>query len=401
MKQSRILFAFSFVLAAGTTLFFNKLIIGIMMLYILGFILSLSIISIIYIKLNFRVSQRIKSKHLFKNEKLGYEISINKKVTTYISRITYEFYNGQKLNYKESGGNNACLKKYEINFPYRGVYKIGLKSITVNDFFGLFKISIKPDVLTEVYVYPSPAGSVMIKYTDEVQHNITQKKYGSEDYTSVADIRQYIESDNARRIHWKLSAKRGELLVKNYDNLEPKPMILALDTFCLDMHPYSRSFVEDRMVSYILTALMDFSEKRIPIDFLYGREPEERYLIAAEDSIDNALYLLASINFKYEEPVLPEKLRAFKIGTENRNIFVYTANFCIDIFNELKELTECGHSVFLYSFIIDKIPGIENEPLYDVLESYGAYIERIPLKIDKVEYKEAKNLLWNGSEAAV
>lgn len=42
-----------------------------------------------------------------------------------------------------------------------------------------------------------------------------QKAY--EDNTSISDIKKYTEGENFKRIHWKVTAKKGQLYIKNYD----------------------------------------------------------------------------------------------------------------------------------------------------------------------------------------
>ena len=49
------------------------------------------------------------------------------------------------------------------------------------------------------------------------------------DNSDVFDLRNYNEHDNMKKIHWKLSSKSDELIVKKYASYERTQSLIALD----------------------------------------------------------------------------------------------------------------------------------------------------------------------------
>jgi uncharacterized protein (DUF58 family) len=100
----------------------------------------------------------------------------------------------------------------------KGIYQIGQADVEFGDAMGIFrwKKSFRNDV--SLYVYPRVHNmkSLIIPYrqnfgTAPVNHS------AFEDYTSVRDIRKYAVGDSLKKVHWKVTAHKGEFYVKNLE----------------------------------------------------------------------------------------------------------------------------------------------------------------------------------------
>ena len=101
---------------------------------------------------------------------------------------------------------------------HKGVYDIGNVEVEFSDPFLIFKWkkSFKGNVFLTVYPRVYDISNIKIPAR---QHfgTISVKDSAYEDFTSVKDIRKYIDGDSFKKIHWKVSAHRGEFYVKNLD----------------------------------------------------------------------------------------------------------------------------------------------------------------------------------------
>lgn len=61
---------------------------------------------------------------------------------------------------------------------------------------------------------------------------------GHEDYSSLKKVRPYIHGDSMKKIHWKLSSKRDELYVKEYDATSSVKVNLFVDA-------YKENYIDD------------------------------------------------------------------------------------------------------------------------------------------------------------
>ena len=102
--------------------------------------------------------------------------------------------------------------KIPVDTSHCGSYSYMLTWLYVYDLFGLFFVKINLNMNNDILVKPVPAmPSVMPDMFGFKAKNLRKsKKPGAEIY----DIREYQIGDPLRSIHWKMSAKKDALLVK-------------------------------------------------------------------------------------------------------------------------------------------------------------------------------------------
>ncbi len=106
-----------------------------------------------------------------------------------------------------------------VRFPFRGQYSIGVDCLYVYDFFRMFRLRIDVGETETVSVLPrrlhtdiSQAGAV----SDSARKS--RKAPNSYEKIEISDIREYRNGDPLKSIHWKLSSKSEDFMVKNYDS---------------------------------------------------------------------------------------------------------------------------------------------------------------------------------------
>lgn len=104
-------------------------------------------------------------------------------------------------------------------FAFRGEYKIGLSKIIVSDPFRMAKISIVCEHTASVTVLPRRFELPPKEAAAESDQTIrTAMRAKGSDVTEAADIRAYLAGDSLKSIHWKLSSKTEDILVKDYSH---------------------------------------------------------------------------------------------------------------------------------------------------------------------------------------
>ncbi|MBP3571984.1 MAG: DUF58 domain-containing protein [Clostridia bacterium] len=108
--------------------------------------------------------------------------------------------------------------KNTVSFRFRGTYDIGVKCFYVYDFFRIFRARVDVENLTTVYVLPR-----RLNLDDTEAHSVsddTARTVRSPlvvDKLEVSDIRDYQNGDSLKSIHWKLSSKSENFIVKDYN----------------------------------------------------------------------------------------------------------------------------------------------------------------------------------------
>ena len=101
--------------------------------------------------------------------------------------------------------------------PHRGVYEAGITKISVEDVFGLIALSRRPDArLARMEVHPrvTDTAPMLLKNADmgpEFRSSAT------EDTASPSDVRKWQDGDELKKVHWKLSLRKRELMVRTYE----------------------------------------------------------------------------------------------------------------------------------------------------------------------------------------
>jgi uncharacterized protein (DUF58 family) len=128
------------------------------------------------------------------------------------------------------GARGVAAWSYRTPTRLRGVYEIGPLTVTASDPFGFFHMTRTFDDTTTVLVYPNapelpnfyipPANLPGEGRFRRRTHNVTP---------NVAGVRAYEPGDSYNRIHWRSTARTGEMMVKVFE-LDPASDIwLVLD----------------------------------------------------------------------------------------------------------------------------------------------------------------------------
>lgn len=105
---------------------------------------------------------------------------------------------------------------YPILMDYCGRFGVTVDSIRLLDLLGIYEVTIPMEESRECLVFPSgkersqEAGQIYMKGVTEAAES-KEKGY---DFSEVSGIREYIPGDKLQNIHWKLSVKKDELMVK-------------------------------------------------------------------------------------------------------------------------------------------------------------------------------------------
>ncbi len=111
----------------------------------------------------------------------------------------------------------SCTLSEEVRFPYRGCYQIGTERIYLYDPLGLFRLTVKEDYYAEIFVKPRRIRIPMEAHRAVADVNTdSSRDLKGVDRAEMNEIKPYHMGDAQKNIHWKLSGKTEELMVKHY-----------------------------------------------------------------------------------------------------------------------------------------------------------------------------------------
>jgi len=118
--------------------------------------------------------------------------------------------------------------------PYRGIYKVGMVRVEVSDIFGLVRLSYPLEKLAyyhrvELKVYPRIVAFSHLSSPARDAKYLVGKVRLAQDGDTYSGLRSWQPGDAAKRVHWKQSARKKELLVRQYERPGEAGLLLAID----------------------------------------------------------------------------------------------------------------------------------------------------------------------------
>lgn len=114
-------------------------------------------------------------------------------------------------------GNRERVLSFMLKNQLCGCTEVSMESIVIYDLFGIFKKTVKRknsakiNVLPEMFPLHMTIAPGMLQNNDSLEYSGTRPGF---DVSEVFGIREYQEGDSIKNIHWKLTGKCDEILVK-------------------------------------------------------------------------------------------------------------------------------------------------------------------------------------------
>ncbi len=139
---------------------------------------------------------------------------------------------GEKKRRKRLYGKADGQAAFRIVPAYCGAVWLQLEGFWVYDYFSLGRVRKKAAQRMRVMVFPKEQALDIRFPEDGYGGNPESNQAGAVALSGGGDIfqvREYRMGDSARHLHWKLSARMGELLVKEREQEKRRQAVLVLD----------------------------------------------------------------------------------------------------------------------------------------------------------------------------
>ncbi len=203
------------------------------------------------------------------------------------------------------------LHPVPLEFPFRaahvGVSVPGVRCCVLRSLFGCFEMEIRdPGVTSGLTVLPEAIDMPPLTFSPG-DRGMGTMAVATEDATDPMDVRAWQEGDSLKKIHWKLSARRRELLVRRFEEPTLPEAQLLLD--CSRPEPgadeaCTRDALLETAAGILRTQSRESCEVILP---LWGRRPRELSLRMGLPVLDEEL---ARVDFSAEQDYLGQLTEA-------------------------------------------------------------------------------------------
>lgn len=188
------------------------------------------------------------------------------------------------------GPDESKWLRSKVKFNQRGIYNFGEIYLNITDLFSIFERSKNMNLNVPVRVYPKvyELNKFLAKGSD-IFKNAVSSRTNIEDLYSTKDIRKYNQGDNLKRVNWKVSAKHGELFVRDFDTVSGEESNLFLDmhreNFMLD----DSGVAEEQLVDLCASIVNYMELKGIKTKLFINASTQRKFDIDSRDDFNELM----------------------------------------------------------------------------------------------------------------
>ncbi|MDD3411265.1 MAG: DUF58 domain-containing protein [Eubacteriales bacterium] len=204
-----------------------------------------------------RVTHGLSSTRVNRGDSVSMEVSVGHKGVLPIAPVRLKMRATSNtpaavIHLTELGRRNQRVA-YKFTAEHVGAMFPGVDSFVVSDVFGFFKKEHKPDAHgQELLVLPVPFDVEPLSFAAGDMGVETMKR-AMEDPSSPSDFRSYQQGDPLKRIHWKMSARKREVIVRQFEEPALPDALLLLDT----SPPYLPEDIDPSRADFLKDALLE------------------------------------------------------------------------------------------------------------------------------------------------
>jgi hypothetical protein len=138
---------------------------------------------------------------------------------------------GPRTGGAAGGEPGVVTVHYELHPPRRGLYQVGPLVVEHEDPFGMARSTVALGQSDRLVVVPAvidlPSGGPTLADGEGTAQLVQRRITGNDDDLTT---REYRTGDALRRVHWRASARRGELMVRQEEHRSHPDARIVLDT---------------------------------------------------------------------------------------------------------------------------------------------------------------------------
>lgn len=222
MGKNRVVYILFLALGVYLLVLYDKYV-SFVVFCLLLFVPLLSLLCLLFWKLQVKATGSITEKVVNKNESCEFRLKLkNNSIFPILNGMIRIQYRLNPHGTEERKNSSFLLDSREkkqivqkIPCPHCGMVTVSVEKIKIYDYFRLFSVRIPVNIGETALIFPVYSEQDKQQVEERVQKNIAIDVYG-ETNPEVKDIREYRQGDSLKRIHWKLSSKQQQLMVKEY-----------------------------------------------------------------------------------------------------------------------------------------------------------------------------------------
>jgi hypothetical protein len=273
-----------------------------------------------------------------------------------VKSLTYEQsgsgYTGEMLNITRE---EDCWVRNRIKFYRRGIYDLGKVDMLIKDLFHIFTLRKIEDSNCFVKVYPRvyDIDILALGGKDIYQRSINIKS-NTEDIFAIKDVRKYCNGDSLKKVHWKVSAKHGELYVKNSDNILGEEFAIFLDMNKSNLSIDKNGEAEESMVDLCVSMVNYMVQKNICTKVFINSLLCDCIDVNTKENFNSLLDFFLKQSSDGEEDFAEFLYKSFYKLQRNNRIGLITTQITELLCRNISRIKSYGYTLTLFYYLEDE-----------------------------------------------
>lgn len=220
---------------------FHIFIVDYISFWILAFLCMLPLVSLLFTALAMNgvtAELIIKNAPIHKNEVLPIQLKVYSKYFFLACRVRVKLTIRNELMKQEqtqtyflTANHFGQTVEQIVSSQYSGILSCSIAELRIYDTLGLFSFHKKTESSYFNVVLPTAYPLMTINSTilQDVQNNVHSRIKKGNDPSELMDIREYQDGDRYAKIHWKLSTKYNQLMVKDFGDPISNDVLMMFD----------------------------------------------------------------------------------------------------------------------------------------------------------------------------
>lgn len=321
-------------------------------------VLVLPIVSYIYMLIGYfmlKYEQSLDNDLIFKGDKVTFTVNITNRSFFILPYISISFLNDKGGVIQKHKINNISLQPFsnrEVSidyiYKYRGDFKLGVSTIEVQDFLGIFKFTLKNKNPLYITVYPQIIDiDEFYLSSGYLSDNVSSIGGGQEDISTIEEINKYNYGDSLRKIHWKLTAKTNELMIREYEKIGSRSAILILDLQSNNFELEKNAAIEDKLLETTIAILRYCIYNDAEVKLIYDSKGINAINYSNSLDFQKAYEVLAKVEFNQKTSFKDIIESEVNCNIGKADIIIATFNINYILYEELNKAILLGCNITL------------------------------------------------------
>lgn len=278
-----------------------------------------------------------------KGQKIDINLAINNKSIFPISRLEIKllfennyFDSVEKIIRTNVNGYDKTSIYFSMDNEHCGVYKIKIKEVKVFDYISLFSKKKKVMIETEKYVLPELFDVNLkngLSSFSKIESDVFSSYKSGDDPSEVFQVREYIQGDKMQKIHWKLSSKCDELMVKDFSLPMSKGLYILIEYYMKDNYLVFEKLIEAAFSISNYLVIHNIEHNIMLYDCVNDNIID--FKVNSKEDLDLILKEAIKLSVYTKENYLIKKFNCLELARHSSKIIYFTTNIDKETYLEI------------------------------------------------------------------